>query len=225
LNGAGLIVLGAGGHARVVLDVLAAAGRQAPMLLVDDNQALWGGDLDGVPVAGPVQELARLLPEGVREGFVAVGSNASRRRLQGMLEAHGLRSPVLRHPSATVSPRARLGPGTLVCAAAVVGAGTRVGVGVIVNTGAQVDHDCDIGDFVHLAPGSVLCGGVAIGPLSLVGAGANVAPGVRIGSGAVVGVGAAVIGPVADGATVVGVPARVRQSASGPAGEEPDRAR
>lgn len=172
----GPIVLGAGGHARVVLDVLRACGADAPLLL-DDDTARWGTRLDGTPTTGPVSALRQLLPPGVREGFVAVGSNTARRALSQLLGGCGL--------------------------------GARVGCGVIVNTGAQVDHDCAIGDFVHLGPGSVLCGGVTVGPLSLVGAGANVAPGVSIGGGVVVGVGAAVIRAVADGAVVVGVPARV----------------
>lgn len=208
------MVLGAGGHARIVLDVLETMRRALPALLLDDNAALWGTHLDGVPIAGPVADLRRLLPPGTAEGFVAVGSNRARRALGTMLIDEGLTFPVLVHPTASVSPRAQLGPGTLVCADAVIGPGARVGVGVIVNTGAQVDHDCQIGDFVHLAPGSVLCGDVTVGALSLIGAGANVGPGIRVGSESVVGVGAAVVRAVADGTTVVGVPARVLRRSS-----------
>jgi len=95
-----------------------------------------------------------------------------------------------------------------VYARAVVGAGARLGRRVIVNTGAQVDHDCKIGDFVHLVPGSVLCGGVSVGALALIGAGATVGPGVAIGNESIVALGAAVVRAVPPGAVVIGVPAR-----------------
>ena len=204
----GIVVLGAGGQSRVVCDVLAVSGRGAPQLLLDDNPSLWGTPVDDVPVRGPIADIGRLLPADIAEGFVAVGCNDDRSRLHALLKAHGLASPVLVHPAATVSRGARLSSGTIVCAGAVIGPGARVGTGVIVNTGAQVDHDCEIGDFVHLAPGSVLCGGVRVDSLALVGAGACVAPLVRIGVASVVGAGAAVVEPVADGVTVIGVPAR-----------------
>ena len=204
----GIVVLGAGGQGRVVCDVISVSGRGVASLLLDDNPALWDTLVDGVTVRGPIADIGRLLPGDVTEGFVAIGRNDDRHRLYAALEAHHLPTPVLIHPVATVSPRANIGPGTVVCAGAVVGPGAQVGTGVIVNTGAQIDHDCEVGDFAHLAPGSVLCGGVRIGSLALIGAGACVAPHISVGVASVVGVGAAVVDLVPDGVTVVGVPAR-----------------
>ena len=203
-----LALVGAGDHGRVVRDVLDALQRAAPVVILDDNPALWGTSVDGLVVAGGVADAAHLLAEDVTEVFVAVGDNGARKRLYHVLSARGLVLPPLMHPSSTVSPRARIGDGTLVCAGAVIGPGARIGSGVIVNTGARVDHDCQIEDFVHLAPGSTLCGGVVVGALTLIGAGATVGPYLRIGRRSTVGIGAAVVRSVPDGAVVAGVPAK-----------------
>lgn len=202
-----LLVVGAGGHARVVLDVLTALG-QAASLVLDDDEKRWGTLLHGVTVSGPIVRLQELRPGGVTAAFVALGDNARRRDLDAWVRAEGLRVPSIIHPSASVSATAVIESGALICAGAIVGPGSRVGKGAIVNTGAQVDHDCVVGEFAHLAPASVLCGGVRVGALSFVGARAAVAPGLTLGARSVAGLGAAVIRDVPDGTTVVGVPAR-----------------
>jgi UDP-perosamine 4-acetyltransferase len=199
-----VIVVGAGGHARVVAEAIGRdriIGYVAPDRGADERglgEWLGGDDLLRAPRAGASYVI------GV--GFV---DRAGARRRASLLETcRQLTLETVVHPHAVVSSSAELGDGTFVAAGAIVGVSTRIGRGVIVNTGAVVDHDCRIGDNVHLAPGSVLSGSVRIGRDTLVGVGASVRQGITIGSGVVVGAGAAVVHDVADGLTVLGAPAR-----------------
>ena len=202
----GVVVVGAGGHAKVVVATLQALGVGVRVAL-DDDESLWGGSLLGVPVAGPISTLADL--DGHRV-VLALGDNRTRQRLAARLEsAHpGLRWAIAVHPSAVVHPSAQIGPGGVVFAGAVVQPDALIGAHAIVNTGATVDHDCRLGDFVHLAPGSHLAGGVVLDGGAFVGMGAVVLPHRRVGAWATVGAGGVVVEDVADGVTVAGVPAR-----------------
>jgi sugar O-acyltransferase (sialic acid O-acetyltransferase NeuD family) len=207
-SGQGLLVFGAGGHARVVLDLLLACGWSAPVCVLDDDPQARGRLLPGgFRVAGDRHELTRL-PSGVALAVAAIGGNAARQRVFELLRAHRLQLATLIHPRAVAASGLRLAPGTVVMAGAVIQTGTWVGWNSIVNTGACVDHDCRIGDHVHIGPGAVLCGGVEVGTLSLIGAGAVLLPGVRVGAGATVAAGATVLQDVPEGEAVAGVPAR-----------------
>lgn len=196
-------LLGAGGHGKVVIATLASAGHEV-VAAYDDDEGRWGQEVLGVPVRGGLDEARR----AEADGFVlAIGSNRDRRRIAGRLE---LPWATVVHPAATVHPSVRLGPGTVIFAGAVLQPDTEVGRHGIVNTGASVDHDCRLGDFVHVAPGARLAGGVEVGEGALVGIGSTLVPDVRVGAWATVGAGAAVVRDVPSGATVVGVPARLR---------------
>lgn len=195
-------VFGAGGHAKVVLGTLRAAGRSAEGLF-DDDLRKRGSRVLGVPVLGPMAEAQGRAPG---EAVLAIGNNRVRKKLAA--ELVGWTWITVIHPQAYVDPSAELGPGTVVFAGAVVQPDAQIGAHVIVNTGATVDHDCQVGDFAHLAPGVNLGGAVSVREGALVGVGSSVIPGIRIGAWSVVGAGAAVIRDVAAGATVVGVPAR-----------------
>ncbi|MGG5811558.1 acetyltransferase [Falsiroseomonas sp. CW058] len=197
------LVLGAGGHARPVIEALHAAGHQVAGLLDDAP----GGAVLGHPRLGTLADLDRLAGKGFAV-VVAIGANGLRALLGARCVALGLPLPPVVHPSALLSPSATLSDGAQVMARAVVGPGAIIGPLALVNTGAIVEHDCAIGAAAHLGPGAVLCGGVRVGAEALVGAGAVVRPGTVIGAGAVIAPGAAVAEDVADGARMGGVPAR-----------------
>lgn len=194
-------VIGAGGHAKVVIGALLAAGR-AVAGVWDDDPAKLGDTLLGVPVLGPTADVSR---GATRLAVLAVGDNRARHRLAASLDLDWV---TVIHPRAWVHPSVRLGAGSVVFAGAVVQPDTVVGRHAIVNTGATIDHDCAIGDFAHVAPGVNLSGGVRVGEGTLLGVGSCAVPGARIGAWAVVGAGAVVVDEVPDGATVVGAPAR-----------------
>lgn len=193
-------VLGAGGHAKVVVAALRAQGRAITGCYIRR------GDPRGPAVLGVAVRFEDEIAPGT-ELMLATGENALRERLATTFS--GPWATVI-HPSAFVDPTASLGPGTVICAGAVVQADACVGAHAIVNTHASVDHDCVIGAFVHIAPGAHLAGDVIVEDSAFIGTGASIIPGLRIGRGATVGAGAAVIRGVAAGTTVVGVPARPR---------------
>lgn len=198
-------VVGAGGHAKVVLDTLRAAGYTVAGIL-DDDKARHGTDVLGAQVvAGSApEELTRL---DVRRAVVGIGDNAVRARLVALLAAHVAWASAI-HPAAVVAPSAEVHEGSVLVANAVVQADTVLGSHAIVNTAATIDHDCVIGPCVHVAPGAHLAGGVTVGEGALIGLGASVVPGITVGAWATVGAGAVVIRDVPDHATVKGVPAR-----------------
>lgn len=204
----GLLVVGAGGHGKVVAAAAIAAGHSVAGFL-DDVQA--GGTVMGLPVLGPVDRLASA---GVAAAVLAIGENTARAMLAARY-SH-VEWAVIVHPRAWVHESARLGPGTVVMAQAVVQPDARVGAHVIVNTAAVVEHDCRIGDFAHLASGAMLGGAVQVGRSALLGTGAVVRSRATVGEGAVVGAGAVVVADVAAHLVVVGCPARPRNQAAGP---------
>jgi sugar O-acyltransferase (sialic acid O-acetyltransferase NeuD family) len=204
-----VIVLGAGGHARVVIDALRTAKRP-PALCLDPERALWGKAIEGVEIAGGDDRLAKLPPGrfALANGVGAPLDTRPRRRIYEAMAGRGYEFPAVVAASATVAASASLADGAQVLARAVVNPGAVVGVNAIVNTGAIVEHDCLVGDHAHVCPGVILCGGVRVGAGAFIGAGAVVLPGVRIGVGAVVGAGVVVRKSVPDGGRAL--PARRR---------------
>jgi UDP-perosamine 4-acetyltransferase len=204
-DGGGWVVLGAGGHARSVIDVLERAGHTVVAVSGQTTAHPWH-----VEVLADDAAAFALLEAAALRACVAVGANAARARLVGDLLARGLSVPPVVASTATVSPRARLGAGTVVLEHAHVGPASRLADAVIINTGAVVEHDCVVGTGAHVAPGAALLGAASVGDGTLVGSGARVLPGVAVGARATIGSGAVVTAPVGDGQTVVGVPATRR---------------
>ena len=195
-----LVVIGAGGHAKVVVDTCWAAGWTV----------LGTADRDPCRTVFGLPHLGS--PEGLQVGpgvkaVIAVGSNAARREISQRLDGHFRWTSVV-HPEATVSPRAQVEEGAVVFAGAVVQADTVVGRHAILNTGCRADHDNGIGAFCHVAPGAVLAGAVTLGEGVFVGAGAIVTPNRTLGEWCTVGAGGVVVRDTRPGLTYVGVPAR-----------------
>ena len=203
------VVLGAGGHGRMVLACLRAAGVVRVVGFTDPDEALWSKEVGGVPVFGGDDRLPKLAGQGVDAFAVGLGEGPNtRRRLFDVARGVGLAPLRVIHPTALVDETVRLGEGCQVMPRAVINPGATVGTQVLVNTAAVLEHDCVVGDHAHVASGAVLSGGVVVDDGALVGTGATVLAGVRIGAGALVGAGAVVIRDVAPDETVVGVPAR-----------------
>lgn len=199
------VVLGAGGHAKVVLAALDSMGREAAALL-DSDKALWGTDLEGVRIAGGDDKLADF-PPSRHEAAIGVGAARDtrlRRKIHEAAAAAGYALPPVVAASAFVARSARLGEGAQVLTRAIVHPGATIGAGSIVNTTAVVEHDCKVGTHAFLGPAAVLCGGVTVGDGAFIGAGAIVLPGLTIGKGALVAAGAIVRAKVPDGGKALG---------------------
>ncbi len=201
-----IAIIGAGGHAKVVIGTLQAAGLSAAAVF-DDNPSVWNTEILGVPVLGAVNRLAE---EGYSRAVIAIGDNATRRRLS--VQLRGVEWVSVVHPRTWIHPSVRIGAGTVVFAGVVIQPEARIGNHVILNTGATVDHECIIHDYAHVAPGVHLAGRVEIGEGAFIGIGSSVIQCRKVGAWAVIGAGAAVVRDIPDGVTAVGVPARVLQT-------------
>ena len=206
-----VVGIGAGGHAKVIMDILSRLPRIQVVGLVELATDLFGEKVEGSCILGGDDLLPQLLAEGVGSAFIGiggVGDNGPRAEIFYRVFGLGFDVVSAIHRRATVARSASLGRGVCVMAGAVVNPGAMIGDNVILNSHCTVEHDCVIGNHAHVAPGATLSGAVQVGQLSHIGTGASVRQGVRIGERAVVGVGAVVVNDVPDGALVIGVPAR-----------------
>lgn len=188
-----IALIGAGGHAKVIIEIIESAGDK--VVFINDTDERTTSVL-GYPVS--VDNPAPDTPV-----VISIGSNRVRKRI-----ADGLANPVATatHLRANLSSRCSIGEGTVVMAGATINSDTVVGRHCIVNTNASIDHDCRIGDYVHIAPNVAIAGGVAIGEGSMIGIGTSVIPGITIGAWVTIGAGSVIIADVPDHAVVVGVP-------------------
>lgn len=194
-----IYIYGASGHGKVVADIAKAVGYTV-VAFVDDDESK--DEFCALPCirADKMQKLPVAL---------GIGSNKARYTVFEKLKKGSFETPALIHPSAVISPSARIAEAAVVMPNGVVNADASIGIGCIVNTAAVVEHDCSIGDFVHISPNAALAGGVTVGEMSHIGIGANVIQLVSIGKGCIIGAGAAVISDISDNTTAVGVPAKV----------------
>lgn len=203
-----LIILGGGGHARVLVDTLLLQGRE---ILGYTDLSKAGGKILGAMRLGDDSAVLKHGPGEVMlvNGVGSVGSPASRKKLFELYSSKGYHFHTVVHPSAVIAGDVTLQEGAQIMAGVVVQPGSRVGVNSILNTGALVDHDCVIGAHAHVAPGAVLSGNVRIGDEAHVGTGAALIQGVAVGSRSIVGAGTVVLGNVPPCVTFVGVPGRI----------------
>ncbi len=203
----GVLVYGAGGHGRVVLDAALSIPDLRVVGIVDDDPSRRGQRLLDIEILGSAAVFSEPRFRACRVA-VAIGDPAARETAATRVAAAGLGFVTIVHPTAFIARGVSLGEGAMILPMAVVHTEASIGRHAIVNTGAIVEHECRVGDFAHVAPGARLAGSVTVGRSAHVGIGASVAPGIRIGDHAVVGAGAAVLADVAPGAVVGGVPAR-----------------
>jgi sugar O-acyltransferase (sialic acid O-acetyltransferase NeuD family) len=198
-----LLIVGAGGHAKVVVDAAMAAGYQIAGIV--------GQPGDPAEILGHaiVHDASGIEADGF---IVAIGDNATRARYFAEHLARGLTPAVILHPSVIVGSQVKLGGGTFAAAGVIVNAGANIAENCILNTGCTVDHDCAIGAHSHIGPQVALCGGVTLGDGVLIGVGSAAAPLARVGEWSVVGAGATVIGDLPGHAICVGTPARPQPS-------------
>lgn len=196
-----VIVIGAGGHAKVVADIVIKSGDRLLGFLDDCKQ---GAVLDGYSVIGKITEAEKFSKDA--RFIVAIGNNEVRRTL---MERLGLQWYTAVHPSAQLGIGVQIGEGSCVAVNAVINADAAVGKGCIINTAAVVEHDCVVGDFSHVSPGGVLCGTVKVGSCVHVGANATVINNLLVCDNSVIGAGATVTKNIKEGGVYVGTPAKL----------------
>lgn len=193
-----LAIIGASGHGKVVADIARKIGYNDIVFLDDDESVRECG---GYPVIGKSSEAGTIDADVI----VGIGKAGVRKQIQDSIPEEKL--VTLTHPDAVVAEDVVIGAGTVVMAGTVINPGARVGKGCIINTCSSVDHDCTVGDYVHIAVGSHLCGTVSVGSGTWIGAGATISNNVSICSDCMIGAGAVVVKDIQESGTYVGVPA------------------
>lgn len=205
------VLIGGGGHARVLLDALRSAGQSMPELILDARPELKNTEVMGVPVGGTDELLESLAGKGFTHFLIGIGGRGNggvRPKLYERAQTCGLKPRGVVHATAIISAEAEIADDAQILAGSIVNASAKIDRGVIVNTAAVVEHDCEVGAFTHIAPRVCLGGGVHVGAHVHLGIGAVVREGIRIGEGSLIGAGAVVISDVPAGAVVMGVPAK-----------------
>ena len=209
------VILGAGGHARVVASILTATGRYLFKGFLDRTADTAGEDLGEGQVLGSWDDrLAEFGQDPDACAFLAFGDGGERAAMAQRCRDAGLALPALVHPTACIDPTARIGEGSVVCAQAFLGPQAQVGEGVLVNTAASIDHESRIGDYATLSPRVTIAGRTSIGARTFIGIAACVADRLTVGADARIGAGAVVLNDVPGGAFVVGIPATAKASAT-----------
>jgi acetyltransferase EpsM len=202
-----LCLIGQGGHSKVIKEIVLSSNEYQIAAWLDDKFTCRE-EKNGI-IYGPVSLAKELAADDENIRFlVAIGQNQIRKKITVELSLPLERYAVLTHPTAVISPSAKIGSGTVIMPYCVVNASAAVGNHAILNTGTVIEHDTILSDYVHVSPKAVLTGGVVIGEGTQIGAGASVIPGIQIGSWSTVGAGATVIRHVNDLVTVAGTPAR-----------------
>ena len=208
-----IVIIGAGGHAKVVCDSLQLSLKQRGggtiVGLVDDDLRRSGKSLLGFPILGPVESLVDLEFDSL---IVAIGDNRIRRQVYEWAKGKEYAFVNAIHPTAVIASGVSIGEGVAIFGNVVVNSGTSIGNNVILNTACTVDHDCSIANHVHIAPGAHLAGGVVVGEEAFVGIGTSILPYKKVGKRSVIGAGGVVVDDIRDGVTAVSGRARVIKS-------------
>lgn len=203
------IIIGAGGHAKVIIDMLRADPHVDVIGCIGHE---LGGNVLGIPIIGGDDALPILFEQGIRHAFVAIGHNSKRRGLANHVESLGFQLINALSPHSYIASGVSLGKGVAVMAGAIIQPDSFIGSYSIINTGATIDHDGVIGEACHIAPGCTLSGCVTVGDESFLGTGVKVIDGMHIGAKCMVGAGAVVIRNIPDAVLAIGVPATIQRS-------------
>lgn len=199
-----LIIIGAGGHGRVALDIAKKIGDFHEIMFLDDAEIKD----KGITVVGKVSDYSQYIESSVF--FVAIGNNFTRRRIQTELRASGAKIISLIHPDAVICEDVQMADGCIVMAGTVINTGSTIGEGVIINTGSTIDHDCIIGNYAHISVGAHLAGSVEIGECTFVCAGVTVINNIRICEECTIGAGAVVVNDIVMKGLYIGMPAKYK---------------
>lgn len=202
MNKKRIYVIGAGGHAKVIISSLISIGLK-PEGIFDDDRGKIGKYILDIPVIGTIEEARSV--EG--NFIIGIGDNKVRKKISQLFDDEKMVKII--HPYSYVDPMAKIGAGTVVFAGAIVQSGTLVGNHSILNTGCKIDHDCILGDFCHVAPGVSLAGGVILEEGVFIGIGSCVIPGIKIGEWSQIGAGSVVVEDIPPHVLAFGNPARV----------------
>ena len=204
-----ILILGAGGHGQVVVDILlamqAAGEAVTPLGYLDEDPALCGETLLGLPVLGAESRLTQIPHDAL---IAALGNNPTRKQVYEKFFKRGERFASAVHPSASIARNTDIGAGCMICAGVVINPGAQIGANTILNTHCTIEHHAIIGPHVHIAPAATLGGEVIIAEGALIGMGAVILPRCRIGRNAIIAAGAVVTKDVPESVTVAGVPAK-----------------
>jgi UDP-perosamine 4-acetyltransferase len=201
-----IILIGTGGHAKVVADIIRTEGKYEIVgCTTNDTHLKVFGEYK---VIGTDEHLSAILQQGINKVFVALGDNKIRKKVTDKIHSIGFETITIIHPSAQVGKNVKIGTGTCLMAGSIINPDTEIGDGVIINTNTSVDHDCKIDNWVHIAPGSNLAGTICVGEGTMLGVGTIVIPGIIIGSWSMLGAGSVVVKDIPEKTKAYGVPAR-----------------
>lgn len=203
-----LLILGAGGHGKVVADIANILGQWDSISFLDDKKDLK--EVMGFPVIGKLMDY-KAFKNDFKNAFIAIGNNSLRLSWLERLYKEGFIIPTIIHPQSIISKFISIDYGTVVMAGVVVNTGTSIGRGCIINTGSSIDHDCKLGDGVHISPGAHIGGTAIIGSGAWLGIGSSIVNNIIIGNNSIVAAGAAVLENIPDNVIVAGVPAIIKK--------------
>jgi acetyltransferase EpsM len=202
-----LVVIGAGGHSKVVIDIINVCGEYEIIAILDDRYSEL--ITEGSTIFAPISYSRQIILERNPYFIIAIGNNIVRQKMTEELLRVSAKFVTLIHPSAVISPSASLGEGTVVLPNAVVNSDAVIGRHVIINTSSVIEHDNIIEDYVHISPGTILTGNVQVGNGTHIGAGSTIIPGKKLGNWSIIGAGSTIITDIPDYVTAVGTPAKI----------------